>query len=114
MTDICPGALWPSISPIVETTGDAFAPPIDERDELAEGHGEAVEQVEVNAPAPAHSVPGPPEAHAEVRPPRLSRRPVLPTKAEVDEHPLTPELQIVVRALRRWQGAACAAHCPAC
>ena len=86
MTDICPSALWPSISPIVETTGVALAPPIDERDELAEGHGEAVEQVEVNAPEPAHGVPGPPEAHAEMRPPRVSRRPVLPTKAEVDEH----------------------------
>ena len=86
MTDICPSAAWPSISPIVETTGDASATPIVERDELVEGHVEGEGQVEVDAPEPAHGDPGPLEAHSEVRPVRVPRRPVLPTKAEVEEH----------------------------
>ena len=67
MTDICPSAVWPSISPIVETTGDASATPIVD-DELVEEHEEGEGQVEVDAPEPAHGGPGPLEAHSEVRP----------------------------------------------
>ena len=36
-------------------------------------------------------VPDDPEANFEVRPPKIARKPVLPTKAEIDEHfPLHP------------------------
>ena len=86
MTYHCPSALWPSISPIVETTGNVALFPIVERDELEEGHEEVVDQVEAEHPEPAQGIVGPPEPHAEMRAPRISRRPVLPTKAEIDEH----------------------------
>ena len=86
MTDICPRALWPSISPIDLTKGAASATPIVVQDELEEGHGQAAGQDKSDVPEPAHGVPGPPQPHDEVRIPRVARRPVLPTKAEIDEH----------------------------
>ena len=57
-----------------------MATPIVEHDELGEG------LVEDEAQGPVHAFPPPPEAHAEVRPPRVARRPILPTKADVEEH----------------------------
>ena len=86
MTDICPSALWPSISPIDVTKGAASATPIAVHDELGEGHGQAAGRDDIDVPAPAHGVPVPPQPHEEVRNPRVARRPVLPTKAEIDEH----------------------------
>ena len=77
MTNVCPGAAWPSISPISEVHGDAVASPSIEREELSEGREEGQDLREV---------PAPPEAHIEVRPPRVARRPVLPTKADIAEH----------------------------
>ena len=74
---MCPGAAWPSISPISEVHGDAVASPSIEREELQEGREEGQDLREV---------PAPPEAHIEVRPPRVARRPVLPTKADIAEH----------------------------
>ena len=46
MTNVCPGAVWPSISPISDTRGAAAATPSIERAELAEGREEQRGQVE--------------------------------------------------------------------
>ena len=83
---MCPGAKWPSISPIGEINGDAIATPSVERDELAEGREKQGVQIEDEVQDPVQGVPEPPEAHAEVRAPRVARRPFLPTKADIDEH----------------------------
>ena len=81
MTHVNP--VWPSISPIIEVAGDANTP-CSERDELVRDGGEQQNRGAVQNPV--QGVPEPPEAHAEVRLPRVARRPVLPTKAEIDEH----------------------------
>ena len=86
MTHVCPGAVWPSISPISENRGDAAAPPIIERDELAEGQGDQQGQVEAEVQEPVQGDIGLPEPRAEVRHPRLARRLILSTKAEIDVH----------------------------
>ena len=86
MTNVCPGAVWPSISPISDDNGDAVAPPSIERDELAEGQAKQQGQVEEEVQEPVRVDIGEPESHEEVRHPRVARRPVLPTKAEIDEH----------------------------
>ena len=83
---MCPGAKWPSISPIGEINGDAIATPSVERDELAEGREKQGVQVGDQVQDPVQGVPMPPEPHTEVRAPRVARRPFLPTKADIDEH----------------------------
>ena len=93
MTNVCPGAVWPSISPISENHGDAAAPPSIERDGLAEGQGDQRGQVEGKVQEPVQGDIGVPELHAEVRHPRVARRPVLPTKGDIKEHfPLSHQL----------------------
>ena len=86
MTHVCPGAAWPSISPISENRGDAVAPPSIERDEVAEGQEERRGQVDEEVQEAVQGDIGILEPHAEVRAPRVARRPILPTKAEIEEH----------------------------
>ena len=83
---MCPGAVWPSLSPIIEIPGDAVATPGVGNEELVQEGEEQRVQADERDREPAQDVPGPPEPHAEVRLPRVARRPVLPTKAEIDEH----------------------------
>ena len=67
-----------SISPVSNANiGDAAAPPVEEHDELGEDRERAKEL------EPVQEVP---EPHVEVRKPRVGRRPLLPTKADIDEH----------------------------
>ena len=82
MTNVCPGAVWPSISPINEINGDAVAAPFG----LGEGQGQGQEKESEQAADPVRGIPGPPEPHEEMRAPRVARRPILPTKAEIAEH----------------------------
>ena len=80
-----------SISPVSNANiGDAMAAPVEEHVELGEDRERAkVEEVE-----PVQDIP---ETHAEVRKPRLGRRPLLPTTADIDEH---FPLQILVCTLQ--------------
>ena len=86
MTNVCPGAVGPSISPIRENHGDAAVPPSIDRDELADGQGDQLGHVEAEVQEPFQGDIGVPEPHAEVRHLRLARRPVLHTKVEIEEH----------------------------
>ena len=86
MTKVCPGAVWPSISPISDIPRAADATPSVEHGELAEGQEDQRGRVEDQVQEPVREGIGIPEAHAEVRPPRVARRPILPTKAEIEEH----------------------------
>ena len=86
MTIVCPGTVWPSISPISEIHVEAAAPPSIERDELAEGQEDQRGKVEAEVKNQFEETLGFPGPHAELRHPRLARRPILPTKAEIKEH----------------------------
>ena len=71
--------VWPSISPISANNEVAKATSEILPDELGdEGREERYRE-------PVHDCHGPPEAHAEVRAPRVARRPNLPTKAEIED-----------------------------
>ena len=66
-----------SISPVVSHNDEASSEALSEQKELVEDVLEKDEK-ESNAPVPEH--------HEEARQPRIGRRPILPTKAEIDEH----------------------------
>ena len=93
MTSVNTAGINPSIRPISKTERrDKGISPIDEGDELGDYQrgveSEAKDNAESEAKVeevPVHDVPEP-DADAEVRRPRVARRPVLPTKAEVEEH----------------------------
>ena len=72
--------VWPSISLISANNGVAEATPVIVPDELGEEGREGQDR------EPVHEDHEPPEPHAEVRAPRVARRPNLPTKAEIDDH----------------------------
>ena len=75
------------ISPISDKIEDAAATSNVGRDDLGDGHKEGQEgEIEARVHDPVHDIPGPPEAHLEMRAPRVARRPILPTKAEIAEH----------------------------
>ena len=82
MTNVRPCAVWPSISPISEIHGDAVATPIG----LGERQGQGQDRGNGHVINPVQDIPGPPEPHAEMRVPRVARRPILPTKADIAEH----------------------------
>ena len=86
MIKVCPGAAWPSISPISDISRAADATPSVEHGELAEGQEKQRGRVEDQSHEPVREDIGIPDAHAEVQPPGVARRPVLPTKAEIEEH----------------------------
>ena len=93
MTSVNTAGINPSIRPISNTEiRDKGISPIEERDELGDdqdkAESEAKEKAEREAKVeevPVHDVPEP-DPDAEVRRPRVARRPVLPTKADVEEH----------------------------
>ena len=74
-----PRNVRPSISPMSANKGVAEATPVIVPDELEEGR-------EGQDRDPVHDDHEPPEAHSEVRAPRVARRPNLPTKAGIEEH----------------------------
>ena len=92
MTSVNTAGINPSIRPISKTERrDKGISPIDEGDELGDYQrgveSEAKDNAESEAKVeevPVHDVPEP-DADAEVRRPRVARRPVLPTKADVEE-----------------------------
>ena len=86
MTNGCPSAIWPSISLISDIPRAADATPSVEHGELAEGREDQQGRVEDKVQEPGREDNGNPEAHDEVRPPKVARRPILPTKAEIEEH----------------------------
>ena len=80
MTSVDAALVKSSISPIdVYKQGDAEAPPVEEKDELGEGRKEGKK---IETPIEEAIEQG----EEEVRQHRVARRPVLPTKAEIDEH----------------------------
>ena len=76
------GTVWPSISVIRANHVVADASPIVVPGELEEGREEQHGQVR----DPVNGDHDLAEAHAEVRPSRVARRPSLPTKGEIEEH----------------------------
>ena len=80
MTNVCPGAVWISISPISDIPRAADAIPSIEHGELAEGREEPRGQVEDEVHEPVRDNIVILEMHTEVRLPRVARRPVIPTK----------------------------------
>ena len=75
---------WPSISPISAEERTADAAPDSGLRELEDVQRDREAQEPVQR-VPDGSEP-PPEQHSEVRVPRVARRPMLPTKAEIAEH----------------------------
>ena len=85
MTSVNIAGINPSIRPISSTEKrDTGVSPIEERDELEDDQSKA-ESKEKDEGVPVHEVPEP-HHDPEVRRPRVARRPVLLTKADIDEH----------------------------